>query len=57
MVEIPGKAVFFAGKNLAAAETVRQLAENGARIEQIAEAFGGIHYLSDAKACAFTFEP
>ena len=49
MVEIPGKAVFFAGKNLAAAETVRQLAENGARIEQIAAAFGGIHYLSDAQ--------
>ena len=49
MVEIPGKAVFFSGKNLAAAETVRQLAENGARIEQIAEAFGGIHYLSDAQ--------
>ena len=49
MIEIPGKAVFFAGKNLPAAETVRQLAENGARIEQIAAAFGGIHYLSDAQ--------
>ena len=49
MVEIPGKAVFFAGKNLSAAETVRQLAENGARIEQISAAFGGIHYLTDAQ--------
>ncbi len=49
MVEIPGKALFVAGKNLNAAKTVLALAQNGARIEQIAEAFGGIHYLSDAQ--------
>ncbi|MBR7155346.1 MAG: SDR family NAD(P)-dependent oxidoreductase [Lentisphaeria bacterium] len=49
MVEIPGKAVFGAGKNKAAAETVLALARNGARIEQISAAFGGVHYLSDAQ--------
>ncbi|MBR7107068.1 MAG: SDR family NAD(P)-dependent oxidoreductase [Lentisphaeria bacterium] len=49
MVEVAGKAVFCAGKNKAAAETVLALAENGARIEQISAAFGGIHYLSDAQ--------
>lgn len=49
MVEIPGKGVFGAGKNLAAAETVLSLAENGALIEQLAAAFGGVHYLSSAQ--------
>ena len=49
MVEIPGKALFAAGKNLSAAKTVLALAQNGARIEQISKAFGGIHYLSDAQ--------
>ena len=49
MVEVPGKAIFCAGKNKAGADTVMQLAENGALIEQLAKAFGGIHYLSDAQ--------
>ena len=49
MVEVPGKAVFCAGKNKAATVTVRELALNGARIEKIAAAFGGVHYLTDAQ--------
>ena len=49
MVEIPGKAVFCAGKNRVAAATVLQLALNGAQIEKIAAAFGGVHYLNDAQ--------
>ena len=49
MVEIPGKAVFGAGKNKNAAETVLALARNGALIEQIAAAFGGVNYLTDAQ--------
>jgi NAD(P)-dependent dehydrogenase (short-subunit alcohol dehydrogenase family)/rhamnose utilization protein RhaD (predicted bifunctional aldolase and dehydrogenase) len=49
MVEIPGKAAFFAGKNKSAADTVLALALNGAYIEKIAGAFGGVHYLSDAQ--------
>ena len=49
MVEIPGKAAFFAGKNKSAADTVLALALNGAYIEKIAAAFGGVHYLNDAQ--------
>ena len=49
MIEIPGKAVFCAGKNLAGAETVLALARNGALIEQISAAFGGTNYLTDAQ--------
>lgn len=49
MVEIPGKAVFCAGKNRAGAATVQALALNGALIEKIAAAFGGVHYLTDAQ--------
>ncbi len=49
MVEVSGKAVFCAGKNKAAAETVLALALNGAQIEKIAAAFGGVHYLTDAQ--------
>jgi len=49
MVEIPGKVVFTSGKNKNAAETVLALARNGAQIEQIAAAFGGVHYLNDAQ--------
>ncbi len=49
MVEVPGKAVFCAGKNKAAVETVKALALNGSRIEKIAAAFGGVHYLNDAQ--------
>ena len=49
MVQVPGKAVFCAGKNKSAAATVQALALNGARIETIAAAFGGVHYLSDAQ--------
>lgn len=49
MVEIPGKAVFCAGKNRAGAGTVQALALNGALIEKIAAAFGGVHYLNDAQ--------
>ncbi|MCI5779054.1 MAG: SDR family NAD(P)-dependent oxidoreductase [Lentisphaeria bacterium] len=49
MVQVPGKAVFCAGKSKSAAATVQALALNGARIEKIAAAFGGVHYLSDAQ--------
>ena len=49
MVEVPGKVVFFAGKNRAASATVQALALNGALIEKIAAAFGGVHYLTDAQ--------
>ena len=49
MVEVPGKAVFCAGKNRAGAATVQALALNGALIEKIAAAFGGVHYLTDAQ--------
>lgn len=49
MVEVPGKAAFGAGKNKAAADTVIALAKNGAQIEQIAAAFGGVHYMTDAQ--------
>ncbi|MBE6389278.1 MAG: SDR family NAD(P)-dependent oxidoreductase [Lentisphaerae bacterium] len=49
MVEIPGKAVFCSGKNRASAATVQALALNGALIEKIASAFGGVHYLTDAQ--------
>ena len=49
MVEVPGKAVFCAGKNRTAAATVQALALNGALIEKIASAFGGVHYLTDAQ--------
>ncbi len=49
MVEISGKALFCAGKNRAAAATVQALALNGALIEKIASAFGGVHYLTDAQ--------
>ncbi len=49
MVEVPGKVVFCAGKNRAAAATVQALALNGALIEKIAAAFGGVHYLTDAQ--------
>ena len=49
MVEIPGKALFCAGKNKANADTVLQLVENGALIEQLSQAFGGINYLTDAQ--------
>lgn len=49
MVEIPGKAAFFAGKNKNAADTVLALALNGAYIEKIAAAFGGVHYLTDSQ--------
>ncbi|MBE6356876.1 MAG: hypothetical protein E7058_07150, partial [Lentisphaerae bacterium] len=49
MVEIPGKAVFCAGKNRAGAATVQALALNGALIEKLSNAFGGVHYLTDAQ--------
>ena len=49
MAEIPGKAVFCAGKNRTAAATVQALALNGAHIEKLAAAFGGVHYLNDAQ--------
>ncbi|MBE6393248.1 MAG: SDR family NAD(P)-dependent oxidoreductase [Lentisphaerae bacterium] len=49
MIELPGKAVFCAGAKKSSADTVLALARNGALIEQIAKAFGGVHYLSDAQ--------
>ena len=47
--KVPGKAVFCAGAKKTAADTVLALARNGAQIEQIAAAFGGVHYLNDAQ--------
>lgn len=49
MLEIPGRAVFCCGESLSSALTVRALAENGALIEQLAPAFGGVHYLTDSQ--------
>ena len=49
MVEVSGKAVFCAGKNRAGAATVQALALNGALVEKISAAFGGVHYLTDAQ--------
>ncbi|MBR7104549.1 MAG: SDR family NAD(P)-dependent oxidoreductase [Lentisphaeria bacterium] len=49
MIEVPGKAVFCAGAKKTAADTVLALARNGALIEQIAQAFGGVNYLTDAQ--------
>ena len=49
MVEIPGRALFCAGADKKGAETVLLLARNGAEIEALAPAFGGIHYLNDAQ--------
>jgi len=49
MVEIPGRALFCAAADKRNAETVLQLALNGAEIEKLAAAFGGINYLTDAQ--------
>ena len=47
MVRVPGKAVFCAGKDKKAADTVLVSARNGALIEKLAGTFGGVHYLDD----------
>ncbi len=49
MVSIPGKANFFAGATKENADTAMKLAINGAHIVQLAAAFGGVRYLSDAE--------
>jgi len=48
VVEVPGKAVFCAGKNGKGAETVALLARDGALVQQLTAAFGGPRLLSDA---------
>lgn len=48
VVEVPGKAVFCAGKNGRGAGTVALLARDGALVQQLTEAFGGPRNLSDA---------
>ncbi|MDR0932107.1 MAG: SDR family NAD(P)-dependent oxidoreductase [Victivallales bacterium] len=48
VVEVPGKAVFCAGKTGKGAETVALLARDGALVQQLATAFGGPRNLSDA---------
>ena len=47
MVRVPGKAVFCAGKDKKAADIVLTSARNGALIERLAGAFGGVHFLDD----------
>ncbi len=48
VVAIPGKAVFCASNNLRNAKIVANLAKDAARVQQLAEAFGGANYMSDA---------
>ena len=48
VVEVPGKAVFCAGKSGKGAETVALLARDGALVQQLTKAFGGPRTLSDA---------
>lgn len=47
VVEIPGKAVFCAGKTYDEALTVAELAKDAALIQQLAEAFGGAVYIGE----------
>jgi NAD(P)-dependent dehydrogenase (short-subunit alcohol dehydrogenase family)/rhamnose utilization protein RhaD (predicted bifunctional aldolase and dehydrogenase) len=47
MVRVPGKAVFCGGKDKKAADIVLTSARNGALIERLAGAFGGVHFLDD----------
>ena len=47
MVRVPGRAVFCAGKDKKAADIVLTSARNGALIERLAGAFGGVHFLDD----------
>ena len=47
MVRVSGGAVFCAGKDKKAADIVLTSARNGALIERLATAFGGVHYLDD----------
>ncbi|MDD3155685.1 MAG: SDR family NAD(P)-dependent oxidoreductase, partial [Victivallaceae bacterium] len=49
VVEIPGKAVFCCGSDGKGAKIVETLALDAARVEKLAEAFGGVHYLDDAQ--------
>ncbi len=49
VVEVPGKAVFCAGKNAPGAETVALLAQDGALVQQLAAAFGGESFLPDER--------
>lgn len=49
VVEVPGKAVFCAGKNAPGAETVSLLARDAALVQQLAAAFGGESFLPDER--------
>ncbi len=49
VVEVPGKAVFCAGKNAPGAATVAMLARDAALVQQLAEALGGAACLDDAR--------
>jgi NAD(P)-dependent dehydrogenase (short-subunit alcohol dehydrogenase family)/rhamnose utilization protein RhaD (predicted bifunctional aldolase and dehydrogenase) len=46
VVELPSKAVFCAGETLKDSMTCLSLAKDAALVEQIAEGFGGVNYLS-----------
>ena len=47
VVCVPGKAVFAAGNNAAGAATTLALAMDGARVERLTAAFGGVNYITD----------
>ncbi|WP_294435184.1 SDR family NAD(P)-dependent oxidoreductase [uncultured Victivallis sp.] len=49
VVEVPGKAVFCAGKNAPGANTVALLARDAGRVQRFADAFGGAAFLSDER--------
>lgn len=48
VLSIPGKAVFCAGNTWADAVNVSELAKDAALVQNLASAFGGFNYLSDA---------
>ena len=47
VVCVPGKAFFAAGNNAAGAATTLALAMDGARVERLTAAFGGVNYITD----------
>ena len=49
VVCIPGKAVLASGNNANSAAAVMALAMDAVRVEKLAEAFGGVNYLTDAQ--------
>ncbi len=45
---VPGKAVFASADNLRNARIVANIAKDAGRVQQLAEAFGGVNYMTDA---------